>query len=190
MYQELLADANFYRLLGTIDDDIAEKCRARGCRICGGTLHWARFPRKARGRPPGDAPDLRNSFCCAREPCRKRTTPASVRFLGRKVYLASIVTLVSALREGLTDRRLARLGQTLGVDRRTVQRWRQWWLTSFTTTPFWRAAQALLSPPADASRLPGSLLERFTGEDEAQRLIAFLRFLGPVTGGVSMSQVF
>jgi hypothetical protein len=37
-------------------------------------------------------------------------------------------------------------------------------------------------PPIDRERLPASLLERFTG-DVADRLVALLRFIGPVTGG-------
>jgi hypothetical protein len=37
-------------------------------------------------------------------------------------------------------------------------------------------------PPIDRERLPASLLERFTGDD-ADRLVALLRFIGPVTGG-------
>jgi hypothetical protein len=37
-------------------------------------------------------------------------------------------------------------------------------------------------PPIDRERLPASLLERFTGDD-ADRLIALLRFIGPITGG-------
>ena len=39
----------------------------------------------------------RFSFCCAVDGCRKRATPPSLRFLGRKVYLATVVTLISAM---------------------------------------------------------------------------------------------
>jgi hypothetical protein len=38
-------------------------------------------------------------------------------------------------------------------------------------------------PPADETRLPGALLERFVGNSLTARLIALLRFLGPITGG-------
>ncbi len=67
--------------------------------VCGGTLHRGNYQRKTRGFGPGvDAeclagepgPDLRLSFCCEREGCRTRHTPASVRFLGRHVYAAVI----------------------------------------------------------------------------------------------------
>jgi hypothetical protein len=36
--------------------------------------------------------DRRLSLCCSQ--CRRRTTPPSVRFLGRRVYLAAVVVLV------------------------------------------------------------------------------------------------
>jgi hypothetical protein len=32
------------------------------------------------------------------------------------------------------------LTEVIGVDRRTVERWRTWWRDSFTTTPFWNSA--------------------------------------------------
>ena len=126
MYQALLANARFHRLLLAIDDDLAADCRAAGCGRCGGVLHAARFCRKPRGRPSGlgDGYDQRFSLCCGMRECRKRATPPSLRFLGRKVYLACVVTLVSTLQHGATAARLRRLSQVLGIDRRTVARWR------------------------------------------------------------------
>jgi len=44
------------------------------------------------------------SFCCALDGCRSRATPPSLRFLGRKVYLAAIVVLIAILRHGATAR--------------------------------------------------------------------------------------
>ena len=43
---------------------------------------------------------IRLSFCCDRDGCRKRVTPPSVRFLGRKVFLAVAVILISAITKG------------------------------------------------------------------------------------------
>jgi len=40
-------------------------------------------------------------------------------------------------------------------------------------------------PPIDAARLPAALLERFAGDASAQ-LVALLRLLLPITGGVAM----
>ena len=184
----LLEDVHFHELLLAIDRDLAEAARAGGCGHCGGVLHSARFPRKPRGRPRavagllGRDHDLRFSFCCALEGCRSRETPPSVRFLGRRVYVATIVVLISILRHGVSNTRIERLSTVVAVDRRTVERWRRWWREAFTATTFWQRVRALLMPPLDGNRLPASLLERFAGDD-ADRLVAALRFLGPVTAG-------
>ena len=84
--------------LFTIDEDLAETTRQRAC-PCGGRLHCANYTRKPRGTPiqlPEPQP-LRLSFCCDRDGCRKRVTPPSVRFLGRKVYLAAIVKVTEKI---------------------------------------------------------------------------------------------
>src|SRR5580658_1782572 len=88
----------------------------------GGARHQANYRRKPRGRPAalGEEHDRRFSFCCSVDGCRDRSTPPSLRFLGRKVYLAVIVTLIAAMRDGVTERRLGKLAATVGVDRRTV----------------------------------------------------------------------
>jgi len=189
LYQTLLADARFYQLLLAIDADIAADCRAAGCHQCGGVLHSARFPRKPRGAPAGldKAYNNRFSFCCSGSECRKRATPPSLRFLGRKVYLAAVVTLVSAMQHGAKAAR-RQLSDLLGVSRRTVARWRDWWLSVFTAGPFWKMASAAFMPPADPACLPLSLLDRFIGSAE-ERLLGFLRLLMPLTGGSPM-QVF
>jgi hypothetical protein len=126
---------------------------------------------------------LRLSLCCARHGCRKRKTPPSLRFLGRKVYLAATIILIAILREGATQARMRRLTALIHVDRRTVERWRTWWRDAFTATPFWRSARASFMPPADEARLPSALLEHFVGNSLTERLVALLRFLGPITGG-------
>ena len=187
LYATLLADTRFHELLLTIDRDLADTCRAEGCEQCGGRLHSARYPRKPRGRACrlGPEHDRRFSFCCAVDGCRSRETPASLRFLGRRVYVGTIVVLIAILRHGVTDARMTRLSEVVSVDRRTVQRWRRWWRDTFTATSFWLIARAQLMPPVNQDRLPASLLDRFTGYG-AEPLIALLRFLGPVTGGAGM----
>jgi len=191
VYATLLADVQFHELLLAIDRDIAETARAGGCEHCGGTLHSARYPRKPRGRPRivacqlGREHDLRFSFCCAAESCRSRETPASVRFLGRRVYIAAIVVLIAILQHGATGPRMERLSQVIVVDRRTVERWRRWWRGAFTATRFWQTARARFMPVIVHGQLPASLLDRFEGDD-ADRLVAALRFLGPLTGGGAM----
>jgi hypothetical protein len=181
-----LADTRFHELLLAIDRDLADACRGEGC-SCGGRRHSARYPRKPRGRPArlGPEHDLRFSFCCAVDGCRSRATPPSLRFLGRKIYVATIVVLIAILQHGVSDARIERLAEVVAVDRRTVERWRTWWRDGFTATPFWRIARAAFMPPVDHDRLPAALIERFTG-DGGDQLVALLRFLGPVTGGAGM----
>jgi hypothetical protein len=194
LYQSLVADTRFHRLLLTLDQDCAGVCRNGRCPVCGGVLHAAHFARKPRGLPSGatEYDRRRFSFCCAEPECRKRTTPPSLRFLGRKVYLATVVTVVSALQRGsLTAQR--QLAARLGISPRTVVRWRRWWREIFTSGPFWTQAAAAFMPPVDRAGLPASLLDRF-GDPDADapdhRLRLLLRFLAPITGGCRPGHVF
>jgi hypothetical protein len=75
------------------------------------------------------------------------------------------------------------------LDRRTLARWRAWWLSTFTEGPFVLAAEASFMPPVDTASLPASLLGRFAG-DVAERLTALLRFVAPLTGGASAMRAF
>ncbi len=192
MCLKILEDSRLYVLLLKIDGDLAEGERVAGC-ACGGALHRANYPRKPRAVARGTLPegyDRRHSFCCAEDGCRKRRTPASVRFLGRKVYLGAVVALVTALRHGANARRAAELRRAIGASRRTLARWRAWWKETFTATPFWRTARARWVPPVSEAALPASLLERFVEEDDAMRLVLLLGFVKPVTttsgGRISM----
>ena len=186
LYQAVLAAAKFDQQLLAFDRDLSATSRAVGCGECSGPLHSARFSRKPRGVPAGLGDEYRRrfSFCCAVDGCRKRTTPPSLRFLGRKVYLATVVTLISALLHGTTPARLARLSAVPGIDRRTLARWREWWRSTFTDGAFAAVATAALLPPIDIAGLPVSLLDRFAGGIEG-KLTDLLRFLGPLTGGAS-----
>jgi hypothetical protein len=182
MCLNVLKDSRLYELLLRCDDDLAAGTRAAGCR-CGGVLHSARYSRKPRGWAVAqpDGYDRRDSFCCAADGCRKRTTPPSVRFLGRKVYLGAVVAFLSAMRHGMTPRRAAVLRRAVGVPRRTLRRWLTWWREVFVATPFWRTERSLLIPPVSVATLPASLIERFTEPDETTRLHRFLDFVKPVT---------
>jgi hypothetical protein len=181
MYHDLPRDASFWVFLFSVDRDLAQNTRQRGC-SCGGRLHRADYPRKPRGSD--DLPEdysYRFSFCCARDGCRKRVTPPSVRFLGRKVYLFAVVVLVSAMRQGPSPRRLRELTQLFGADRRTIARWQLFWREHVPQTPFWKIARGRLSTMA-ATLLPRSLLEAFLGgDDPCQGWGHLLRFLSPIT---------
>jgi len=164
MDHRLLEQATFWTALLLMDQELAEEARQGGC-SCGGVLHRADFPRKPRGGPPNLPAEYcyRFSFCCNREGCRKRVTPPSVRFLGRKVYLHAVIILVAALRQGATPRRLQELSQVLDleIDRRTIARWRVFWQEQFPRTAFWKVARGFLLPLVDAASLPLELLRRY-----------------------------
>ena len=184
MCHALLQDPKFLTLLLRIDHEFAAQCRADGCR-CGGDLHRADYPRKPRGCPPSMRGDCssRLSFCCA--VCRKRATSLSVRFLGRRVYLALAVVLVSGSRTASTPTG-ARLGAELGVARQTLQRWQAWWVEQFPLTPLWRATCARFMPPVLESLLPGELIARFAGPAH-EALMRLLLWLSPVSVGRGQS---
>jgi hypothetical protein len=129
------------------------------------------------------------SFCCDQEGCRRRHTPPSVRFLGRKVYLGAVVLVASALDGTATPAERTKLLEVLGVSRRTLRRWRGWWQSTFVESPFWRAIQGHLRDPLSVNDLPRSLLRRF-GSDERERVIAVLQWIAPITTSSSRSLAF
>ena len=184
MYTTLLTDATFFEALTAIDQDLAATAHADGCRRCRGRLHHGDYRRKPRGGPAvlPESYEKRTSFCCAR--CRKRRTPPSVRFLGRRVYLAAVVVLAGVLRQGPTPWRVARLRDLLGVSADTLARWHRWWREVFVRTAFWRAARSRFARPVDDADLPRELLARFPG-DASVPLVAMLRFLSPLTTSTS-----
>jgi hypothetical protein len=137
-FQNFLSDRQLHQLLERVDADLLEEARREGC-CCGGKLHRADYERKARGVPEWNK---RYSLCCDQEGCRRRRTPESVRFLGRKVYAGLIVVLVSAMMNGLNPERVRRIREVLKISTSTLKRWRQWWLDSFVRSSFWKAMRA------------------------------------------------
>lgn len=184
MCHMLLRDARLYASLLQFDADLAERAGLEACVICGDVLHRGDYPRKPRGVAAhllGEGYDERFSFCCSRDGCRKRMTPPSVRFLGRRVYLGVIVVLATAMRHGVSPARLATLRKWFGVSAQTVLRWRAWWLVTFTQTPFWKWALGRLTPPVSEAMLPASLLARMGEEHVPETWRALMAFLAPVT---------
>lgn len=169
MSAAILFDPRLHVMLFRIDSEVADEVQGKGCK-CGGPLDVANYPRKPRA--PGNlGPEYskRFSFCCRR--CRRRATPVSVRFLGRRVHLFPVVVLGTALSAGISRSRLAVLRKELGVDRRTLERWRTWWREVFPRV------RSCFSPPIDGSG-PHSLVVRVTSGLHA--LIDVLRVLAPI----------
>jgi hypothetical protein len=193
MYHGLLRTASFWEFLFTVDERLAEEAREAGC-PCGGPLHRANYPRQPRGGcanlPEGYGHRL--SFCCARDGCRKRTTPPSVRFLGRRVFLGAVVVLVAAMRHGASPRRVRELTELFGVDRRTVERWCTFWREQFPPTPFWKLRRGRFVPRLSIAELPRALLEAFVRQaDSREQWRQLLEFLSPITitGGLAIAGI-
>ena len=142
MHHALPFNATFWAFLFTIDQDLAETTRRHGC-PCGGRLHRGLPPQAPRWHrhTAGDLQDQIQLLLQSGE-CRKRATPPSVRFLGRKIYLGGFIVLISAMRHGPTPRRVRELASLFGVDRRTIARWEKFSLEHFPQSHFWKTAGA------------------------------------------------
>jgi hypothetical protein len=193
MYHVLLCDASFWAFLFDVDKDLANDARQQGC-PCGGRLHSANYPRKPRGggEKLPESYTCRLSFCCDQDGCRKRTTPPSVRFHGRKVYLAAVVVLVAAMRQGPSPRRVRELSELFGADRRTIARWCTFWREHFPQTAFWKRARGRFRSTFDLGDLPRALFDAFIHrEDSREDWRELLKFLSPitVTGGLMIAGI-
>jgi len=159
----------FCQMLEAADQAHAERVRQRGCPHCGGRLHHADYPRKPRGVPEECERHMnrRISFCCREPGCRRRSTPPSLRFLWRRVYVAAVMYVVSA---GWVSAEAAR------VPKRTARRWRTFFTRTLVESMLWQQARAWFRSPLDEAMLPDAMLERFPGS-RRERLFSGLDFL-------------
>ena len=193
MYHGLFQEASFWSFLFRIDQRLAATVRKEGC-PCGGRLHSAKYPRQPRcgGTNLPASYDYRLSFCCDRDGCRKRATPPSVRFLGRKVYLGAVVVLVAAMRQGPSPQRVRELSKLFGADRRTIARWRVFWREHFPPTPFWKVNRGRFMPQLAIAELPRALFVAFIHSDDSKEDWGrLLEFLSPITitGGLGITGI-
>lgn len=185
MYRSLLRDARFSELLMDMDRERLDEVRAGGCSKCSGPLHAGHFERKPAGIlvPPDQLPEgysTRFDLCCGW--CRSRTLPSSVRFLGRKVFLAVAIVVATALVRGGDRNVIELLRQQLGASRNTLARWCRWW-RALTETGLWIGSRGTLPVDLDEQTLPASLLARYAGS-AADRMVHLLGFLRPLSGRV------
>ena len=173
-------DPRFLAALLGLDRELAAAAREAGC-DCGGPLHQGNFVRKPRGGPreQAEGAQIRLSFCCGREGCRKRMTPASVRFLGRRVYWGVVVVIGAAFEGGVTANRVRRLAELIGypIDRRTLRRWVSWWREGLPKSRIWKVMKGLFSRRVEPGRLPLSLLEMMAGPDAATKVTGVLELV-------------
>lgn len=184
MYREFLEDARFFAALCRLDEEIAAEVRTRGCE-CGGALHVSNYSRRPHGLGFEAAGELvvRLSFCCEREGCRRRVTPPSVRFFGRRHYAGVVFLLVSTLLgERLREKILGRIEFEIGVSVETLKRWRKWWRERFVGSRFWQWRRGRFSPPVEESGVvAAALLARFGGDGDPGGVRRCLHFLSPLT---------
>ena len=187
MSQNFLLNASFHLLLNTIDQELADKTKRQGCLFCGCKLHLADYPRSPFGIAPAfrDSYESRISFCCGT--CRKRTTPPSVRFFGRRWFPAPLLVFISALMHGVNQRRCDQLKRHFGitVSESTLRRWHWWWRELFMATKFWQQAKGSFLPSDKmiCGPFPRVLLNEFKGL-VSEKIILLLPFLSPLTAGV------
>lgn len=181
MFDQIELGREFFERLWAIDVQIVKRAAQEKCRFCGGPLHRGDFTRKPRGgamAAAGERYVRRFSLCCGREGCRKRATPPSVRFLGRRVYVGAAVIVVSVV--ALAVSAVSAIRRTTGVSPRTTRRWSRWWRESFTATAVFVELSARLVPRVSRSTLPASLLARLAGDD-ATRVHHLLGWLAPIS---------
>lgn len=169
MLTELLQRSSLFRLLRAIDSDLARDKREQRCPHCGGPLHQSNYVRKPRGGPPTIPEEylIRESLCCGREGCRKRTLPPSCLFMGRRVYWGCVILVVMALRQKRPQGASARRLQTIfEISRSTLARWFTYFKEEFPRSAKWQRLRGRVIARVENDRLPTSLLECFL--DEAQ----------------------
>ncbi len=181
MLEALLLDDAFLTALDLIDLELTSRVARAGCPHCGAALHRADFPRKPRGGSLGPSVqrfDRRCSLCCAREGCRRRATPPSVRFLGRRVYAGAVVIVAGIVAQAIGTAREVR--RATGVPVRTVRRWAAWWHGVFVRTHVFMELRARLQDTLVVAELPGVIFGSLTGE-VADRIRRMLILLAPLT---------
>jgi hypothetical protein len=181
MFDEIELGSEFFERLIAIDAAIAERAAAEACRFCGGPLYRGDYPRKPRGGLVAAAAEAfarRFSLCCGREGCRRRATPPSVRFLGRRVYVGAAVIVASVVALAMRSASAAR--RATGIAARTTRRWLRWWRGRFVETPVFVEIAARIVPALERRRLPASLLETSRAPPQA-RVEKLLGWLAPLT---------
>ena len=181
MFDPFELRGEFFEGLMAIDEAIVERAAEEPCRDCGGPLHRADYPRKPRGGQLAGAAELfgrRFSLCCGRDGCRRRATPPSVRFLGRRVYVGVVVIVASAI--ALMTMGAGAIVRATGVPARTMRRWLRWWQGPFTTSAPFVELSARLVPAPERRRLPLSILDRLA-VDGSGGVVKLLAWLTPIT---------
>lgn len=181
MLHDLELPESYFSILFMIDQQLADAVQAGGCADCGGPLHQGHYQRKPRGgrlAKAGEQSTLRLSLCCGRRGCRHRSTPPSVRFLGRRVYLEATILLACTF--ALTTLVASAIKRATAVPVRTVRRWLTWWQTVFPRSAVFAQLRSRTVGAVTVEQLPGSMVNAFEGS-LPERVHAASRWLLPLT---------
>ena len=182
LFGSKIEQVQFEESLYELDRLEAEEVKAKDCVECCGPLDRSDYWRRPRGGESAERRDKRRlSFCC--RACRRRTTPGSVRFLGRKVYSAYVVVMLSAVIQGREKMAMKHLVAVCGTSAVTIRRWKKWWQESVKECRFWDEHRGRLSPALNEDRLITELLQRFRqiAQTFSDGLCRLLRFLNPLS---------
>lgn len=194
MSHNFLFDASFHSLLIQIDNDLSEIMRSSKCTFCKGRLDSSPYPRSPHGVPAEfrEQYSHRISYCCA--DCRKRSTPPSVRFFGRRWFVAPVFILICALKQGANKSRAEKIHRHFGikVSASTWKRWQHWWQNYFEKTQYWKSHKGLLANPIEDNKsVPRELLSKIKWKSAkktvvkvSEKVVLLLRFLSPITAGI------
>lgn len=181
MFEDIELGSEFFEGLVAVDEAVRARVAAGGCDHCGGPLHRSDYDRKPRGGLAAAAAEAfgrRFSLCCGREGCRRRATPPSLRFLGRRVYVGAAVLFASIVAMAMTSARASR--RATGIAARTTRRWARWWRERFVATAVFAqlAAQVI---GLERRRLPACLLEAVAAAPADAAVRTVLSWLAPLT---------
>lgn len=145
-----------------IDVELSKSLKKKGCPHCGSPLHFARYARKGRAGP-APVPEGWENFhglCCAREGCRKRVRPPSVRFAGRSPHAPILVLLAHLMRARGSLRRISEICSALRVSERTLRRWLRFWDRAHANSRWWRELASLHALSGQTiSSIPGDVFQ-------------------------------
>jgi hypothetical protein len=180
--------ARLLAFLATRDAELGPASRPARCAHCGGPMHAAHYLRRPWGWPhpeiafdPETEPVKRWSWCCGRRGCRKRLTPSSWVFSGRRFYVAPLVLILAGLATGAA----VQVQDVTSPQRRTISRWVLWWQDVFARGRAWTDLSGRMMCHGALSHLPGGLTAFVPTWSAWRVVLTGLRLMRPWTGGNS-----
>lgn len=184
MYTEFYFETIFWLAIYAIDEQITKLFHTQFCNRCPnkGKLYRSDYPRKPRGVPSSVEHlfQFRFSFCCAI--CRRRNTPPSIRFLGRRVYVAIFIILILFPGAANLHEKLAQLPPQ-SFAKITFHRWITWWSCIIPFSAVWKKLVGILPPNIENQFLPLFIMEQFIKKysDIEKAIQAMLEFISPIS---------